>query len=189
MSGGPPRLGASDCELVHHGLLAQPVAATSSLAYVAVGLWLLGRSGDTQRRDRRAARVYAGLLGLVGAGSVLYHGPQWPGSRVLHDVPIALVATQAVVVPLARVAAGGPAFRTAQSASLTACGTLAGAALVAYLAGRTGGPLCDPGSRLQPHAAWHVAGALALGIWGTVLWPAPSDGGHRWRRRSRGPGR
>lgn len=28
--------------------------------------------------------------------------------------------------------------------------------------GRTGGPLCRPGSRFQPHAAWHVCSALGL---------------------------
>lgn len=189
MSSGSPLLGASDCELVRDGPLAQPVAATSSLAYVGAGLWLLGRSRRVSRRDRRAARVYAGLLGLVGAGSVLYHGPQWPGAQVLHDAPIAMVATQAVVVPLSRVAVGRPVLPS-RGASLSVCGALAAVAVVSYVAGRTGGPLCDPGSRVQPHAAWHVAGAAALGLWGTALWPPAASADGRVRRvRSRGPHR
>jgi hypothetical protein len=41
---------------------------------------------------------------------------------------------------------------------------LTGAAL-ANLAGRTGGPLCDPDSRLQGHAGWHALTAAALAAW------------------------
>jgi hypothetical protein len=32
--------------------------------------------------------------------------------------------------------------------------------------GRTGGPLCDPDSPLQGHAAWHLLTAFALAAWG-----------------------
>ncbi|MGH8948332.1 MAG: hypothetical protein ACRDXF_05675, partial [Acidimicrobiia bacterium] len=31
--------------------------------------------------------------------------------------------------------------------------------------GATGGPLCDPGSLLQPHAVWHLGSALAVAWW------------------------
>ena len=31
--------------------------------------------------------------------------------------------------------------------------------------GATGGPLCDPGSWLQPHGLWHISAAAALGWW------------------------
>jgi hypothetical protein len=45
-------------------------------------------------------------------------------------------------------------------------GALAAAVFAAGLglhaSGRTGRPLCRPGSRLQPHAAWHVLSATAL---------------------------
>jgi hypothetical protein len=46
--------------------------------------------------------------------------------------------------------------RDALAAALLAAG------LALQVAGRTGGPLCRPGSRLQPHAAWHALSAAAL---------------------------
>ncbi len=46
----------------------------------------------------------------------------------------------------------------ARSLGLTAI-TLGG---VAFLLGRTGSPLCDPGSAFQWHALWHVLAAVAL---------------------------
>lgn len=38
-------------------------------------------------------------------------------------------------------------------------------ALVAYLFGRTGSPLCDPDGLYQLHGLWHVLSAVALGLW------------------------
>ena len=35
------------------------------------------------------------------------------------------------------------------------------AGIVLFTAGRTGGPLCEPRSLVQPHAGWHVATAIA----------------------------
>jgi hypothetical protein len=88
-------LGASDCERVHAGLIAQPVNTASSLAYVAAGAWLLWRvRGAHSRRGVRVA--YALSVLAVGAGSVDFHGPAWPGARWLHDLgasaPLLLIA-------------------------------------------------------------------------------------------------
>jgi hypothetical protein len=48
----------------------------------------------------------------------------------------------------------------------------AGAA--AWTLGRTGGPLCDPDSVLQGHAAWHLLSAAALAAWALAeLEPGP----------------
>jgi len=38
-------------------------------------------------------------------------------------------------------------------------------AVVLFILGRTGGPACHPASLLQPHVGWHVAAAIAFGIW------------------------
>lgn len=38
-----------------------------------------------------------------------------------------------------------------------------GLAVAFLVAGRTGGPLCEPSAILQPHAAWHLLGAVGLG--------------------------
>jgi hypothetical protein len=90
------KIGDSDCEELRKGSLAQPANALSSLAYVAVGIAIAIRV--MQRRatviDRTTylaeSLVYAVCLASVGVGSVLFHGPQPAGSKVLHDLPILL---------------------------------------------------------------------------------------------------
>ena len=80
--------GTGDCEAARAGLLAQPANAASSLALVAAGAWIAWRA-----RRAPSMRLEAALFGLtvalVGAGSLLLHGPQPPWSRWFHDVAIA----------------------------------------------------------------------------------------------------
>ena len=80
-------IGASDCEFLRDEALAQPVNALTSLAYVVVGFLVIARAW-VSRRPLAAALVYGICLVGVGLGSVLFHGPQPDGSRVLHDLPI-----------------------------------------------------------------------------------------------------
>jgi hypothetical protein len=87
------RLGESDCEEIRTGLVAQPINAVSSLAYVAGGGWVVARGLHS---GQPAAAAFGGLLGAVGAGSVLYHGPCPPGAQQAHDA--SLVATLGLVV-------------------------------------------------------------------------------------------
>jgi hypothetical protein len=54
----------------------------------------------------------------------------------------------------------GRAGRGGRQARALALGALGIGALLLLL-GRTGGPLCAPTSRLQPHAGWHVLSAAA----------------------------
>lgn len=172
---GADSLGASDCELVRDAILAQPVAALSSLGYVVAGGWLVWAWRDLPPGERAAARGYGGLLVLVGAGSVLYHGPQGPAAELLHDLPVVLVLAEAIAVPTRRAVRRRPVLRAGLRNRLLLTGTLAALAVAAYGAGRTGSPLCDPHSLMQPHGLWHLSGAAALALWGTALWPAPAD--------------
>jgi hypothetical protein len=87
------RLGESDCEEIRTGPIAQPVNALSSLAYVACGGWVAARGA---RRARPAAVAFGSLLGAVGVGSILYHGPCPPGAERAHDTSLA--ATLGLVV-------------------------------------------------------------------------------------------
>jgi hypothetical protein len=80
-------LGGSDCEEWRPGLLHQPVNSLSSLAYVVAGVWVATRPG-TDRAGRVAGVVFAGAVIGTGVGSLLYHGPQWPGSAFVHDAAI-----------------------------------------------------------------------------------------------------
>lgn len=169
-------LGLSDCERIGEGLLAQPVGAATSLAFVGAAVWLGWRWRDLPTEQRRPALVYAGLLALVGAGSVAYHGPQGPGASLLHDVPIVLLLIVGMAVPVSRAVRRVPVFRALSRRRVAALAGLATGALLAYGTGRTGSPACDPDSLLQVHGAWHAASAVLLAAWGAMLWPVPSAG-------------
>lgn len=145
-------LGHTDCERIVNGALAQPVLALSSLAYVAAGVvvacWAM-------RWRSPLAGAAAVALVAVGVGSVAYHGPQpwWAGPA--HDVPIL-----ALVLVCAAVLVRG--WRR-WSVWAPAAGVLA-VGLAAYLAGRSGSPLCRPDSVWQFHGVWHVLTAVAA-VW------------------------
>jgi hypothetical protein len=159
-------LGAGDCERLHDGLIAQPVNTASALAYVVVGAWLAGRR-----------RVGFGLaVAAAGVGSVDYHGPGSPAARLLHDgglfAVVGFVAWQEVARRVGRRRSGtawSPRRRAAYRLALAA----AAAGAAGWWLGRTGGPLCDPDSPLQLHAAWHLLTAAALAAWG---WAALGPG-------------
>lgn len=164
-------LGGSDCEAISDGLLAQPVAAVSSLAFVVAGGALLWHVRGLPRKQRWAAGTYAGLMVATGVGSVAYHGPQGPGAQVLHDLPIALLVAEAIAVPVARRWARVPIVRPDRRRYVAVAAAAGVAAGVAFVAGRTSSPVCDPESLFQLHGAWHLTAAGALGAWALALWP------------------
>lgn len=121
----------------------------------------------------------ASLLALLGAVAVadvgIATGRQPPVAVMASLAPVALVAARPrwsmasqLVFGLAAVAAEGvrfsvrPARGAARRRRLLET-TVAGAGAAAHALGRTGGPLCDPDSRVQPHALWH--GAIAAAVW------------------------
>jgi hypothetical protein len=155
-------LGAGDCERLHDGLVAQPVNTASAVALVAVGAWLAGRG---RRRDQGRTVAFGLAVAAAGIGSVDYHGPGSPAARLLHDGGLYAVAGYVAWTEVARrvgrdrlTRRGRVAYRAALAA------TAAGAAC--WWLGRTASPWCDPDSLLQPHAAWHLLAAAALGAWG-----------------------
>lgn len=89
-------IGESDCEVLRDAALAQPVNAITSLSYVVVGVIVMA-SAVVRRRPLVEAVVYGTCLVGVGLGSVLFHGPQPAGSRILHDLPILLTVIFIVV--------------------------------------------------------------------------------------------
>ena len=153
-------LAGSDCERLRSALLAQPANAVSSGAFLAIGCWLIFRA-------RRGAADPAVLLTggpamiAVGVGSVAYHGPQPGWADAVHAGAVAgLVAV--VALHTARLSRQ----RTSRRAVLTAwrsAGMWMGLGLGAYVVGRSGSRWCSPASLWQPHAAWHILSAVALG--------------------------
>ena len=84
-------MGASDCERIGQGLLAQPANTLSSLAYVLAGTLLLWRAFAGRSQPRVACFVYAMAVIGVGIGSVAFHGPMPAWGRFAHDFSIAAV--------------------------------------------------------------------------------------------------
>jgi hypothetical protein len=83
-------IGESDCENIGAGILAQPVNAISSLVFVLFGI-IVVVSAVSQSGTERVNRFIVGTLMIAtGVGSVLFHGPQGPGSHFLHDATILL---------------------------------------------------------------------------------------------------
>ena len=150
----------SDCEQLRTGWLAQPANALSSVAFAVVGSWVLWRSRGA---GARRGFLVVGGLAMIGTsvGSVAYHGPQPVWAHVVHDAStLALVAliAGATMWHVIRAATRPLALNAWKAAAPWAV-----LAVAAYVAGRSGSPLCRPISIWQPHAAWHVLGALGLG--------------------------
>lgn len=153
--------GGSDCERIGDALLAQPVLAITSSAYVAAGIaalwWAL-----------RGRGVLAGAAGValvaVGSGSFIYHGPQPPWAGPIHDWPI--VALAAVCL------AGAVRHARRRRRAWMAAAVVFVLALAAYAAGRSGSPLCEPDSVWQYHGLWHVLSGAAAGLAAWAMVPA-----------------
>jgi hypothetical protein len=148
--------------------MAQPVNTLSSAAYVTAAGALAVR---VLRADGRPpmGMPYAGLLALVGVGSVLYHGPQPPGALPMHDLPIPAILLLAAATPvIARRSGRAPLPGRSRSRGLRLVGLTVASGL-AYAGGRTGAPTCAPDSRLQLHGLWHVLSASALATLGSIL--------------------
>jgi hypothetical protein len=82
----PASFGHSDCERIVGGVLAQPVLAVTSLAYVAAGVAVLSWAVRVRAPLAGAAGV---ALVAVGAGSFAYHGLQPSWAELVHDWSIA----------------------------------------------------------------------------------------------------
>lgn len=121
----PP--GASDCELLRDGLLAQPANAISSLAFVVVGIAIavLAARGHG---DRKPSVVLAGCLVITGLGSVAYHGPQPAGAELMHDLSIVFVLA---LIALHDISLLLPGFRRVLLALTAFAIVLTGAAVLA----------------------------------------------------------
>jgi hypothetical protein len=135
------------CERTGPELLAEPLNAVSNAAFVVAAFLLLrrGRSSD------RVADGFAGLIGVIGVGSALFHtlAVQW---AMLADViPIALFIHAYFFLALRRF--------LGLSALAALAGTLAFAVAAAFfepalsaLAGRPLGPLTNGSAGYAPAA-------------------------------------
>jgi hypothetical protein len=164
-----PGLGASDCERVTTGLLAQPTNAITSLGFVVAGAWLVARAMSGSQR-RVEPFVFGVSVVATGIGSVLYHGPQPAHADIAHDASILVLLSQVVFYEgrdrLRRRPAEPKSFRLAVASF--------GVAAVFFALGRTSSPLCVPDSPVQLHGGWHVLVALSLAAYGRARLEKPA---------------
>jgi hypothetical protein len=143
-------------------------------AAVATGLGSVAYHGPgtTLGRYVHDASLIA-LLGLMAVDDVERTGGRTAPPVAVAAVPVvatvgALPALTEVVQPVAgavAVVAGlARAARADGGRGLAPIGGLAvlGAGALLHALGRTGEPLCDPDTWVQPHAVWHVAAATAV---------------------------
>ena len=98
MNDSTPRAGAGDCERCRPGLISQPVNTASSLGYVAAGMAMLKTAPE-----RRPMETTVGWSSVAaGVGSVAFHGPGGPRSKVVHDAGLIALLSSAALADLER---------------------------------------------------------------------------------------
>lgn len=121
---------------------------------------------DLARLAGARRRVVPAWAATAGAGGVLLGLAPRAGGAVAGALGLLVAAGEVAV------ARRGP--RRPPGAYRAGVAALAVGAACWWL-GRTGGPLCDPDSLLQGHAAWHLLTAFALAAWGSAtLGPSPT---------------
>lgn len=144
-----PHAAIGDCERIRPGLIGQPANTVSSAAFVLAAVPLLR---SARRPQGRAWAAVAAAAALEGIGSIGYHGPGGPFSKLVHDVGLV-----ALVVTTANALVNDPEARVRHRAV-----GLGAVAVTLHTLSRTGGPLCSCDSRLQGHALFHLVAAAAL---------------------------
>lgn len=168
-------MGSGDCEALHDGLLAQPINALSSLAYLVAAGVVVYYARDLARSQRRQSWVFATLLVFVGLGSVDFHGPQSAWAQLAHDGPIALLVMYIAATLIVRKVKKQRVLPGRSRARVTAFAVTAALATTSYFIGRSEAAACNPDSVLQPHAAWHVLTATAFAVaWQIMYRPGPN---------------
>jgi hypothetical protein len=124
------------------------VAALAVPVFVAVDSLGATRGWD----DRAITRVGLTATAAAAAGALFPAGTE---IAMVAAVPAAVLADAAAT---RRFSGGARAGRVVVAAALAA-------GVTAYLLGRTGAPLCRPGSVFQPHALWHLLTATAMAAW------------------------
>ena len=144
-----------------------PRLAIGAGALAAVGLGTFLYHGPQPAWGERThdLAITALLLALIGLRS----SRVWRVAHALFIAAVALVATALVPSPLVHGTLGAlvvlQELREQRRAPRGPHAVVAAVAIVVagvlFLVGRTGGPLCSPGSLAQPHAGWHFLTALA----------------------------
>lgn len=147
-----------------HGPQPPGARLVHDLAIAAVFAVVAGRAARAwgRRPERAGLAVAAGLTVVFGVLMAIRPDAGPPATGALA---VAAVAAEAWV------------HRTGlrlpvRTGTFGIAAGLAVAGAVVNALGRTDAPWCDPISLLQPHAAWHVLTAVALGLYGKAAFAA-----------------
>jgi hypothetical protein len=149
--------------LLFHGVQWQASRWVHDVAIVAV-LVFIGVFALADILDRPTPWLLAAYGGILGGVAALLAIVPAATDVVSAVLVVAIVAWEILAyrheLPSIR-KEGVTARRMARIAVLLALALAA----TAFLIGRSGGPLCDPGSAFQWHAVWHVLAALAMALY------------------------
>ena len=95
---GTPAVAGPDCEGLQDGLLAQPVAAWTSLAFVPVGVWAAGH----RPMQPALAGLFAAAFVAVGLASFAGHAAATTWARDMDSLAIKAMLVVFVTYPLLR---------------------------------------------------------------------------------------
>lgn len=141
--------------LAFHGFDGRVWHFAHDVSFLAV-VWMIAVVNVAELREwRRPVGWGAVLVGVAVFTVTLIIGP---GTT---NVMTALVVLALVVSDIILERSGGGIDRLVWVASLVSMGI----AVLFFVLGRTGGPLCDPDSLLQGHALWHVFAAVAITLY------------------------
>ncbi|HWL49812.1 MAG TPA: hypothetical protein VNT92_08030 [Acidimicrobiia bacterium] len=179
---------AADCEVIGAGFLGQPINALTTFGFVAAGIIVILRRGDMRWIGLGLVATGIGSFlfhGPMPPGNEWVHdvtlawlvtmvagwGTRW--ERFTQVPALLIIGALFAVIPviadplavaLTLVALLSILRSDRSPAALAPLLLLAVVAVYGRL-GATGGPLCDPGSLLQPHAVWHLGAATAVVWW------------------------
>ena len=117
-------LGASDCERLRPGLVAQPANTATSAGLAVAGLYLIARG--TGHRHATRWRTFGSAVTAAGLGSVAYHGP---GGRLSHWAHDASTTAMMAFVPVDNLWALSKGSAAPAQAGFAALAALSGAVL------------------------------------------------------------
>lgn len=141
-------------------------------AVISVGIGSVAYHGPGGRAGKwtHDASLIA-MLGLLSLSDVTHaEGRPMPPAAIGAVIASAAVLAHPRTTDVAQLSVGALAVaaearrytRTANLRELAVSLPLLVSGLVLHVLGRTGEPLCRPGSPLQPHAGWHVLSAASL---------------------------
>ena len=122
--GSDAPLGASDCERLRPGRVAQPANTVTSAGLAVAGLYLMARGTGHTHASRW--RTFGSAVTAAGLGSVAYHGP---GGRLSHWAHDASTAAMMAFVPVDNLWAVRKGSAAPAQAGFAALAALSGAVL------------------------------------------------------------